>query len=75
MLGQHAPHLEAGRRPAVHRGMWIAALSVLLLALVAAAGVIVGLNLWGSEIAVPTVEQVRETLLELRQTVGGGGFV
>lgn len=75
MLGQHAPHLEAGRSPAVHRGVWIATLSVLLLALVAAAGVIVGLNLWGSQIAVPTGEQLRETLLQLRQTVGGGGFV
>jgi hypothetical protein len=75
VLGQHAPHLEAGRRTEVHRGVWIAILSVLLLALVAAIGVIVGLNLWGSTIAVPTGDELRATLLALRQTIGGGGFI
>lgn len=75
MIGQHAPRLEAGRRPVIHQQVWFALLGVVLLALVAAAGIFIGLNIWGGGAEVPTAEEVRDTLLQLRQSTGGGGFI
>ncbi len=75
VIGQHAPHLEADRRPAVHRNAWIALMGVLLLALVAVIGVLVGLNLWGSGAEVPTGQELQHTLVQMRQAIGGGGFI
>lgn len=74
MIGQHAPRLEAGRHPQVHYAAWASLVAVLLI-IAAAVGVVVGLELWGSTIAVPTGEDLQKTLIELRQSIGGGGFI
>lgn len=75
MIGQHAPRLEAHRPPVVHPGVWIAAMGIVVLAIVVALAVLIGTNLWGSGVDVPTGQELRETLANLRSTMGGGGFI